>query len=608
MGSVAGACGASLLLLCCVASAEGIHPLAVEAMEAELRGDWSRAVELFRQAAQADPKDPWARPRLLKATARAMAFFGPELDALIRAKGTEELAKAATLAAIIEPNHSAVQRARRALGATYASLPPLPPESEGVVAAFPRRGPWGRWRCYGTQGAVFARAEAMVERGLDWLVSVQEANGEWNCESHGGKPHFDAAVTALALRALLSRGPTGLTGARGAAAERAAAFLRATQDSKGCFGPRESQHYHYNHVLVLQSLAEYASTTDAAEWKGVLAGGVAYLRAAQNRGAGWRYQPHGGESDTSVTARAVAALCAAGNAGVDVPDDAFQGALDFIREMTDSGTGITGYNMCGGGSARTEEFRDAFPAQFTQSMTAAGCHVRALLGQDVAEVLRQTALIAAMPPMQRYPDFYYWELGASACAAAFGFVPRAWYAQLVEISEMLLEAPGNIAARDCWSSYGGRVYATAMVALALTAPYREAPRPAQGASQTALLVRGGAILLVLAGDQRDLWTGLYADPGMELVARVSGAIAAFDGCGPVGPDGLPAVKGGPAPRVKGSPFACLMGRVGSDGKLFRIRAGVPFRVPEPGPLELFVNDAKPEDNTGAWRITIKLEK
>jgi len=596
-----------LLALLVRVAAGGPHPLALEAMEAEVRGDLTRAVELFRRAAAEDAKDPWARPRLVKASARAMAFWAAELDALARAKRFAELAQAAALAAEVEPNHSAVLRARRAAAAAGFETPALPPAAEGAVAAFPRRSPGGRLRCLGTQGEAFARAEAVVDRGLAWLVTAQEGNGRWDAKRHGGKWWCDVGVTALALRALLARGPAGLEGDRGKAAEGGTAFLESAQASDGCFGTTESQHFHYNHMLALHALAEMAATTGSPARRAALEKGRDFLVGTQNQGAGWRYVIRGGENDTSLTARGLASLCAVLDAGVDVPGHATAGALAWVREMTDPESGRTGYVMAGGSSARPEGMHDRFPAEHTHAMTAAACLVRALLGQDPEEVLRQVGLIEQIPPSARYPDFYYWELGASASAAALGYVPRAWYAKLVEVAEKLVQQSGDIQPCDPWSPDGGRVYATAMVVLALTAPYRETPRAAPGASPTARLLAGGALTVLLSGAAGDVSTGLYVDPGMPVLVTATGVITPGRGGPAAGPEGVPQVKGGAA-LVKGFPFACLLGRAGADGKPFRIKPGAVFRSAEPGPLVLFCNDRAPDDNEGVWQITLKLEK
>jgi hypothetical protein len=60
------------------------------------------------------------------------------------------------------------------------------------------------------------------------------------------------------------------------------------------------------------------------------------------------------------------------------------------------------------------------------------------------------------------------------------------------------------------------------------------------------------------------------------------------------------------PLVKGAPFACLLGKIGPEGKPFRIQETKPVALTASGQLFLLANDERPEDGTGAWTVRLQL--
>ena len=101
-------------------------------------------------------------------------------------------------------------------------------------------------------------------------------------------------------------------------------------------------------------------------------------------------------------------------------------------------------------------------------------------------------------------------------------------------------------------------------------------------------------------------TGIYVDNGTLLDVTATGDILPL---GPRGPkSGTGGIKGGAGARRRlgKAPFACLLGRIGPDGKLFRIKAGEKLTAKATGHLYLLVNDENTKDNMRAWAVTFKL--
>jgi hypothetical protein len=590
-----------LLLALPLAAAQDAEKDTLDGMNAEVQDDWLSAAEAFARAAAAAPADGRRGLRLRCARQRGIEFWKVQLDSLFKEKRPAEAARAVAIASLIDPAHPFVVAARRKVEQAGAVVPVLP-QNEAACAAFPRRTARGRLRCWSTLGAPFGRAEKLIDDGVRFLVQSQETKGHWDAKRHGGDEDYQTGVTALAVLALLVDGSGGLAGDRGAAVRRAVDYLVATQEEDGAFGDI------YETVFTAQALAEYA--TVAGEIDGLrkcLERARDCILDGQNPGAGWRYKPRGGESDTSATARAVCALHRLRTAGVEVPRRAFVDALAWVDAMTEPEYGQVGYIGRGGASARHEDMQERFPPEHTASMSGAGAFVVAADPEETRETLSRTlGLILETPPTKRYPDMYYWQIGACALVAGTGNVSSPWYAALSDAAASCAMADGGMSACDPWSPDGGRVYATAMTVLALAAPYSEPGLPGGNAGWADAFLRVGKRDVYHLGDAAATATRVYADPSLTFVATVRGAIQPWTGSPKVGADGIKHNLKSYRPLVRGEPFACLLGRVGPEGKPFRIKDGKPFTVTTPGHLYLLANDDRPEDGEGYWTVQITL--
>ncbi len=596
----------AILLLAPLAAAEDLDKDTLDGMDAEVRGSWVEAAQAFARAAAAAPGDTRRALRLRYARQRGIAVWKPQIELMLKEKRFEDAARAVAVASLIDPENPAIVSAGKTLENAGTKVA-APPADEAVSPLFPGRSAQGRVRCWSTIGPPFGRASRMIDDGVRFLLAEQDKKGFWDSDKYGGQPLFDAGVTGLALLALLVDGPGGLAGDRGTAARRAADYLVETQADDGVFGTKQTHSFIYNTSLATEALAEYAAIArETDRLRGPLERARDFIVDAQNPRSGWRYDPRGGENDTSATGRAVCALKRLRLAGIEVPDTSFFGAQAWMDSMVEPTYGTIGYNYPGGAPARPEGKLATFPPEHSLSMTAAGVLATCYTGSERPWLPKSIALLSEVPPSSRYADMSYWLLGARAPVAATGTVPAGWSGALVNAAAGCTRPDGGMAACDVWSDEGGRIYATAMTVLALAAPFSEpAPEGSLGATASAFLRKGAGESAVPAAAS-EAATGIYADPGMRVTMTVRGTIQPWVGSPKVASDGIKHNLKAYRPLLKGAPFACLLGKIGTEGKPFRIQDGKPVTLNAHGQLYLLANDERPEDGSGSWTVRISL--
>lgn len=203
-----------------------------------------------------------------------------------------------------------------------------------------------------------AEVRTIYQRGIDYLVNSQRPDGSWNAS---GNFHGDEAsgVAGLALMAFLSTGEDPNFGRYAGNVRRAIRFIIERQNGKtGYYGGNM-----YVHGFAMLALAEaYGVVDDQTIWAGEadseksrtigrsleLAVKLAVTAQEKNPSKGWRYSPNDNSADTSIVGAVLMGLLAARNAGIDVPDKAIDGALDYMKSMTSTDDGTVGYSGLGG--------------------------------------------------------------------------------------------------------------------------------------------------------------------------------------------------------------------------------------------------------------------
>ncbi len=379
----------------------------------------------------------------------------------------------------------------------------------GAGGAFPGRG--------GSQdkggGGGGAPAKAVVENALNWLAAHQSPSGAWEaggfdkwCDhkpvSQGpdglGKPGmYDPGVTGLALCAFLGAGYTNRGNHHFShVVARGLQYLKNVQDPEGCFGPRQSQHFIYNHATASLAMVEAYGMTESPIFKRSAQKALDFIALARNPYFAWRYGVKPGDNDTSCSGWMMMALKSAKLIDADaarrgkpapllIDEDAFDGVRAWVDQMTDQ-YGRTGYVQRGGPPARPLGLIDKFPGDKSESMTGVGMLARIFTGEDPrkSEVIRKGAeicskLLPTWNPNDGSIDMYYWYYATLAMYQVGGAQWDAWNKALkpAVIDSQRQDTDycmykGSWDPIGPWGPDGGRVYSTALLSMCLEVYYR----------------------------------------------------------------------------------------------------------------------------------------
>ena len=328
--------------------------------------------------------------------------------------------------------------------------------------------------------------EQAVESALLWLANHQESDGRWNSSKYGGGTetkvfghdrdgagaNADTGISGLALLAFLAGGHSHLEGTYQDTVRNGLGFLIEKQDAAGSFsGEARLFARMYCHSMALLAMSEAYAMTGDPELRDAVQRGVNFSVQAQNRyDGGWRYQS-GDEGDMSQFGWQALALHSAEIGGIDIPRETITKMHAFIDSCAvRKGGGVAGYRP---GHAPST------------TMTAESLAARYVLGQSVSDrVVREAKYeITGEMPSAGKPNLYYWYYGTMALYFAGGPEWEQWNKNvksvLLSSQEHQGDNRGSWAPSGVWSSYGGRVYSTAVSALILEVYYRYLPTTQQ---------------------------------------------------------------------------------------------------------------------------------
>lgn len=361
---------------------------------------------------------------------------------------------------------------------------PLAPSSEtiGIGGGFSARRV-GRSARPGAPGGVDSE---VISGALSWLARHQRPDGSWSCAEFanacpdakcggGGEACYDVGVTALAVLAFEGAGYSHMSDGYGESVQRGLKWLSSLQDEEGCIGGREKK-YLYAHAIATLAVIQDFHMTKSPMLRQIAQRGVGFSIATQTMGGGWRYIPERKQSDTSVTTWMALCLAAARREGIGVPETAWAGIRIWLLKKTNVATGRVGYREREDRGARLADGVEKFPPQ--EAMAACGFLCRLAAGRKTGDpdVSKKVAeRLRACPPKWddegRMVDQYYWFFGSLAATSADLGVREAWDPALKRAlaGRQVKEGcgRGSWEPADPWGRVGGRVYSTAMGALAL---------------------------------------------------------------------------------------------------------------------------------------------
>lgn len=192
----------------------------------------------------------------------------------------------------------------------------------------------------------------MYNRGLKFLDSTQTPEGGWQDGQTG------PGVDGLCLMAFLASGEDPNFGLYSDNVRKAIrSIIRSQNEGTGYMG---SSMYH--HGFGMLALAEaYGAVDESTLWQAgdvqnrrsigealELAVRCAVTSQKKNPLGAWRYSPDANDADTSVSGAVLVGLLAARNAGIEVPDESIDAAINYFESMT-ADNGQVGYSGGFGG-------------------------------------------------------------------------------------------------------------------------------------------------------------------------------------------------------------------------------------------------------------------
>ena len=322
-----------------------------------------------------------------------------------------------------------------------------------------------------------AASEAAVALALKWLAAHQLPDGGWDLDHRKGPgvrsgrdpgdKNSRNGATALALLPFLGAGYSHKEGTYKKEVGEGLRYLVRSIKLDKSGGSLVDSGNMYAHGLASIALCEaYGMTNDrglAAPAQAV----VNFIHFAQDpAGGGWRYQPRQ-SGDTSVVGWQLTVLKTAQRADLNVSPNAIAGAVKFLDSVQTNGGAAYGYATPGSGAATS----------------AIGLLCRQYTGwkQDHEALQKGVATIVARGPSRT--DLYFNYYASQVLLNATGGTGKDWQRWNTTLRDLLVttqaadgaDAGSWFASGGHANSAGGRLYCTAMAALALEVYYRNPP-------------------------------------------------------------------------------------------------------------------------------------
>ena len=313
--------------------------------------------------------------------------------------------------------------------------------------------------------------ERAIANGLEYLARTQKEDG-----AYPGQYGDSAAIPALAGMAFLAKGHLPGSEPYGEKINRAidwviaCADMRETAKFQGYMGDRGAGRM-YAHSIATLFLAEASGMVDAKRQEKIdrllpLAAKVILDAQNQQKGAphlgGWRYTPNANDSDLSCSGWALMALRSARLNGAQVPPEAIEKAVLYIKRAYSESAGNFGYQGANGQSA------DTLTGAAILCLELCGKHLDPMSLKG-AKYLEKTYPRTLATSGQRYYGLYYTAQGLFQIG---GPVWRGFATWMYDTFVPQQRADGS------WSGTGNNgsdAFATAMTVLSLTVPYRMLP-------------------------------------------------------------------------------------------------------------------------------------
>jgi hypothetical protein len=359
----------------------------------------------------------------------------------------------------------------------------------GEGMGFGGRGRGSREALLGRFGGT-KQTERAVAGALNWLARHQNPDGSWSVDKYHlrckgapcggmGSAVTDAGGTALGLLPFLaagqthmSRGPYKQTIAKGVEW-----LIRKQKKDGDLSAGAQGQIQMYAHGLAAIAMCEAYGMTGDPKVLSAAQLAIQFTLKAQNTHGGWRYQPGGDDSDTSVYGWHMMALKSGLMAGLSV-DPA---KLDLARKWLDTVT--EGATL----PAHLGQFSYRAKGPPTPCMTAVALLIMQYMGarENDPQLVNGVKYLMANPPSRNERNVYYWYYATQVLHNMCGPDWDRWNRQMRRILVEDQVTGDSCAAgswdpdkpeQDTWGALGGgRLMVTSLSTLTLEVYYRYLP-------------------------------------------------------------------------------------------------------------------------------------
>jgi hypothetical protein len=192
-------------------------------------------------------------------------------------------------------------------------------------------------------GEITPELDETITKGMKFLVSEQGEDGSFGSGRYGK----NIAVTALSCIALMADGNVPGRGRYGKNVQKGLEFVLASSTETGLLAADSTNGPMYGHGFATLFLGEvYGMTKGGGETPlstrthEALVKACTLIERSQNNEGGWRYNPVPYDADVSVTICQIMALRSARNAGIEVPKETIDKAVEYVRQCQNADGGF----------------------------------------------------------------------------------------------------------------------------------------------------------------------------------------------------------------------------------------------------------------------------
>jgi len=306
--------------------------------------------------------------------------------------------------------------------------------------------------------------DTAISKGLAALARLQNQDGSWGEAQYGRT----VAVTSLACIAFLADGNTPGRGAYGDNVTRGLEYVLKNTAENGLVATPSANSPMYGHGFATLFLGEvYGMTPGGGDTSlsdrvySALRRAARLIETTQNDEGGWRYNPVPFDADVSVTICQIMALRSARNAGLEVPKETIDKAVEYVRACQNPDGGFR-YQMMNGVSAWPRS------AAGIASLQYAGIYKDRAIDSGMGYLFQN-----AMPGRGDTSAIHYFYGHYYAVQAAFLAGGDTWGRWWPAIRAELI---GNQRPEGTWADpSAGDDYGTAMALIILQMPRRYLP-------------------------------------------------------------------------------------------------------------------------------------